>query len=151
MSPSSPSLLSPECTGTCVTLWTGHVRYNSLALVGLGWFLDCPWRLFLNTSVDADAIGMWESQRDFQKVWEGWTSRLYGFPYSVISMACFGNERFDDRPSGIPTDATALHLSEQIERVKFRVISAERFKDCTYANDRDCYENAAQRIKAANK
>jgi hypothetical protein len=37
---------------------------------------------------------MWESQRDFQRVWEGWTSRLYGFPripYSVISIASFGN------------------------------------------------------------
>jgi hypothetical protein len=37
---------------------------------------------------------MWESQRDFQRVWEAWASRLYGFPcfpYSVISMVCFGN------------------------------------------------------------
>ena len=35
---------------------------------------------------------MWESQRDFQGVWEAWASRLYGFPcfpYSVISMVCF--------------------------------------------------------------
>ena len=34
---------------------------------------------------------MWQSQRDFQRVWEGgkpasWLSTL---PYSVISMACF--------------------------------------------------------------
>ena len=23
-----PSLLRDECTGTCVTLWTGHIRYK---------------------------------------------------------------------------------------------------------------------------
>jgi hypothetical protein len=29
----------PECTGTSVTLWTGHVRYKSLTLLGLSFGL----------------------------------------------------------------------------------------------------------------
>jgi hypothetical protein len=28
-----------ECTGTCVTLWTGDIRYKSLAVLGLEWSL----------------------------------------------------------------------------------------------------------------
>jgi hypothetical protein len=34
---------------------------------------------------------MWESRRDFQRVWEEWKAVLGFpfFPYSVISMACF--------------------------------------------------------------
>jgi hypothetical protein len=28
------SLLRDECTGTSVTLWTGHIRYKSLAVKG---------------------------------------------------------------------------------------------------------------------
>ncbi len=37
---------------------------------------------------------MWESRRDFQRVWEGWESGFYGFPcfpHAVISMACLSN------------------------------------------------------------
>ena len=38
---------------------------------------------------------MWESRRDFQRVWEGWEAGIHGFPYfpySVISMACFARQ-----------------------------------------------------------
>jgi hypothetical protein len=33
--PRKPSLLMGECTGTSVTLWTGDIRYKSLAVPGL--------------------------------------------------------------------------------------------------------------------
>jgi hypothetical protein len=33
--PRKPSLLRDECTGTSVTLWTGDIRYKSLAVPGL--------------------------------------------------------------------------------------------------------------------
>ena len=35
---------------------------------------------------------MWESRRDFQRVWEEWEAGFMAFhaPHSVISMACFG-------------------------------------------------------------
>ncbi len=38
------------------------------------------------------AVGMWESRRDFQRVWEEWEAGFMAFhaPHSVISMACFG-------------------------------------------------------------
>jgi hypothetical protein len=46
-----------------------------------------------------EAVEMWESRRDFQRVWEGWEAGIHGFPYfpySVISMACFRSAMLDN-------------------------------------------------------
>ena len=35
--------------------------------------------LFLNTYPVVEAVGMWESRRDFQRVWEGWEAGFMAF------------------------------------------------------------------------
>ena len=62
---------------TSVTLWTGHIRYKSLAAVEALNFTretvlsQCFW-IYHSSRV-------WESQRDFQRVWEGWKAGFLAF------------------------------------------------------------------------
>lgn len=72
-----------ECTGTFVTFWTGDIRYSPLR--GLGLCFSGSWSLLPNTEVVVEAVGMWESRRDFQRVWEGWEAAFW---LSMLSTLC---------------------------------------------------------------
>jgi hypothetical protein len=78
--------LSVECTGTCVTLWTGDIRYKPLAvpMVRVEWVLRHK-----SSRRGRGNVGI---PKGFPKSVGRVGSRLHGFPcfpYSVISMACF--------------------------------------------------------------
>ena len=91
--PSRNLAVGPECTGTSVTLWTGDIRYKSLAAAGglkLGIRAGLL-PLLLNTYSRRRGRGNVVIPKGFPKSVVRVESRLYGFPcfpYSVISMAC---------------------------------------------------------------
>jgi hypothetical protein len=61
-----------EQTGTSVTLWTRDIRYNSLAAVDDSNFTrELCFRSVFRYIPAVEVVGMWESQKDFQRVWEG--------------------------------------------------------------------------------
>jgi hypothetical protein len=77
-----PRCLGDECPGTSVTLWTRDIRYNSLAAVDdLNFTRELCFRNVFRYIPAAEVVGMWESQRDFQTVWEGWRG------FSLINSA----------------------------------------------------------------
>jgi hypothetical protein len=85
-------LLRAECNGTCVTFWTGDIRYKSLAglrarLKVYGW-VSAVVSKYLSSRRDRGNVGIPEG---FPKSVGRVGSRLHGspcFPHSVISMAC---------------------------------------------------------------
>ena len=61
---------------------------------------------------------MWESRRDFQRVWEGWEASFlafHAFHASVISMACF-------RPGDAGFTATSTSAMGRTSKEIFVVI-----------------------------
>ena len=68
------SQLMGERTGTCVKLWTRDIRYKSLAVAPFP--LEGTRRTL---SPVVEALGMWKSRRDLQRVREWWEASFMAF------------------------------------------------------------------------
>jgi hypothetical protein len=91
------SWLRAECTGTFVTLWTGEIRYKSLAPNWPISVQNCSFAVAFDTSQQSRPVGNMGIPKGFPK---SVGSRLPGFPcfpYSVISMDCFWKRAFENR------------------------------------------------------